>query len=446
MLRKRVLLQLIAIYLSPFTNALVPEANVKSLSNDATFVSADTNVQQVWQTDIKAQGYRLEIADTITIHASSNAGFFYAEQTLAQLKLLHGDQIPAQIIEDAPLYQWRGSMIDVARNFRSIDYLKKHIQRMAFFKLNVLHLHLTDDQGWRIEIKNWPKLTEIGGATSVGNHTSGYYTQAQMAELIAFAADHHVMIVPEIDMPGHIQSALASYPELACPGKSTETYTGMKVGFSHLCLENPEVIYPFVEDVITQLSELFPSPYFHMGGDETPLPKYNDFVERLERLLAAQGKTMIGWEEIVKANIDGNTVVHYWQQHTKLLNIAIEKGNPIVFSPCRNAYLDHGNYAGQKRTLTWCNKNGLPIKQVHKLNVPKGINVIGIEAPLWGEMLRTDKDADNRLWPRLAVIADLAWHGPSRWRDISSRLSALKPWFDAQQIHYYREPELGWES
>ena len=445
MIRNCILLQLIAICTTIPAYALVPLANQIEFADSIDVATESTQVEVQTVATMAEESYKLEVGHKIVIQASSDAGVFYAQQTLAQLAMLHPEGIPFQTINDAPRFAYRASMIDVARHFRSIDYLKLHIQRMAYFKLNVLHLHLSDDQGWRVEILGWPNLTLIGGSTAVGGDKGGYYSQAELRDLIAFAAQYHVMIVPEIDMPGHIQAALASYPQLACDGANTQLYTGMKVGFSHLCLDKPDVVYPFVDAVLTKLSALFVSPYFHIGGDETDIPQYNEFIELADKRLISLGKTMIGWEEIAKANLSSNTVVHYWQPKEEYLNIAKAKKLPVILSPCANTYLDHGNYAGQRRTTTWCNKNGVSLENVYQLRIPENTHVIGIEAHLWGEFIRTDADADNRLWPRLAAIADLAWSGQGEWHEFKLRMAAFQPWFKQHKIQYYPEPVLGWQ-
>ena len=226
----------------------------------------------VSQPELGNEGYRLVIAENIQISAQTDVGLFYGVQTLKQLFPVNAQtsyQLPKITITDVPQYAWRGSMVDVARHFFSIDYVKKHVERMAAFKLNKLHLHLSDDQGWRMEIKQYPKLTSIGGSTQAGGGPGGFYTQEELKDLVAFAAQHNIDVIPELDMPGHVQAAIASYNELACDNVTNlSVYTGLDVGFSSLCLTKPDVIYPFVKNVLTEVAEVFPSQYIHLGGDE----------------------------------------------------------------------------------------------------------------------------------------------------------------------------------
>jgi hexosaminidase len=291
-----------------------------------------------------SEAYELQIAESeVRITSTTEAGIFYGVQTLLQLfpveieskSLASVDwKLPTGTITDEPEFGYRGAMLDVARHFISIDDVKHYIDQMAKFKFNYLHLHLTDDQGWRIEIKSWPKLTEIGGSTEVGGGEGGFYSQEEYKELVAYAADRFITIVPEIDMPGHTNAALASYGELN-PGVNlpdgdvttvvageidfdildknplpAELYTGIEVGFSTLAT-NKELTYKFVEDVIREISAITPGPYFHIGGDEslvTKKPDYIYFVERTQDLVLKYGKISLGWDEIATGKLRPGSV------------------------------------------------------------------------------------------------------------------------------------------
>ena len=218
-------------------------------------------------------------------------------------------------IHDRPRYPWRGAMLDVARHFFSVEDVKHEIDLLALLKMNRLHLHLADDQGWRIEIEKWPALTTIGGATEVGGGAGGFYTRAQYADLVDYAAQRFVTIVPEIDMPGHINAAMASYPELNCDNVAKAPYTKTGTGVSALCVDK-EVTYQFLDDVIGEIAALTPGPYFHIGGDEvrTLSPdQYRTFVERIQALVAAHGKTMIGWDEVAATSLLPTSIVQHWR-------------------------------------------------------------------------------------------------------------------------------------
>ena len=204
-----------------------------------------------------------------------------------------------------------------------------------------MHLHLADDQGWRIEIKSWPNLTAHGGKTEVGGGDGGFYTQVQYADLIKYAQERFITIIPEIDMPGHTNAALASYPELNCNGKATELYSGVEVGFSTLCTKK-EVTYKFIDDVVRELAEITPGPYIHIGGDEshsTPIVDYIPFVNRVQDIVIAHGKKVLGWDEIALTTLKPNTVVQYWAKAENAIK-GVAQGAKVLMSPAKNAYLD----------------------------------------------------------------------------------------------------------
>ncbi|MDZ7650233.1 MAG: family 20 glycosylhydrolase [Cytophagales bacterium] len=285
------------------------------------------------------EGYELSIAeDHIQLKANKPAGVFRAVQTLAQLVPMQGGatgyvgRIATGTIRDYPMYEWRGSMLDVARHFFSVEDVKRYIDLISYYKMNVLHLHLSDDQGWRIEIKSWPNLTVHGGSTQVGGGKGGYYTQEQYKEILTYAHSRYITVVPEIDLPGHINSALASYGELILAlrlpvegryngpqssagilggkRKPTELYTGIEVGWSTLQFGKPSTM-KFIDDVIREISEITPGAYMHIGGDEAHATKKEDyikFVNHFTEVVKANGMQMIGWEEIAQGNIDGNAI------------------------------------------------------------------------------------------------------------------------------------------
>src|SRR5690606_7953007 len=239
-----------------------------------------------------AEGYALEVtADRLVLEASTQAGIYRGLQTVIQLlpSAIVADQetpvdwlIPAVAIKDYPLYEYRGAMLDVSRHFFSVAEVKKYIDYMAAYKMNNLHLHLTDDQGWRIEIKSWPELTGIGASTQVGGGQGGFYTQEQYKDIVQYAADNYITIVPEIDMPGHTNAALSAYAELNCDGKATEPYTGTEVGFSTLCIDK-DITYKFINDVIGELAAMTPGEYIHIGGDESHSTEPEDFIFFMEK-------------------------------------------------------------------------------------------------------------------------------------------------------------------
>ena len=271
------------------------------------------------------EGYELTVsADRVRIVANEPAGLFYGVQTLRQLMpasieyraaLARPVPIPGAHIIDHPRFGWRGAMLDVARHFFGVRDVEHYIDLISLYKMNHLHLHLTDDQGWRIEITSWPNLTEHGGRTAVWGGPGGYYTQQDYAEIVRYAADRFVTIVPEIEMPSHSNAALASYPELNCDGKAPPLYTGIEVGFSSFCVDK-DVTYTFLADVMKELAAMTPGPYIHVGGDEvktlTPA-QYKQFMERAQAIVAATGKQVIGWDEMSHIDRLPTTVVQHWR-------------------------------------------------------------------------------------------------------------------------------------
>ena len=404
------------------------------------------------------EGYMLTVAaDGVTIKGASAAGLFYGIQTLRQL-------FPAEIeqnnvtdtevmlrqvhIEDQPEFSWRGTMVDVSRSFFGLEYLKRHVDRMALYKLNRLHLHLTDDQGWRIEIKSWPRLTEVGSKGSVKGGRSGYLSQEEYKELQDYALDRNIVIIPEVDMPGHIYSALVSYPELNCPGNSNiepkeasppDLYSGYEVGWSRLCLTKPET-YEFVSDVIGELADITKGPWIHIGGDEIEDPLYETFVVKADSIVQHHGKTAIGWEEVTKAPINSSMISQEWAGNTE--SIVDVK---VIQSICTSFYLDHANVPGQENTLNWCKEDGVSLQDVYSFEADEP-NVIGVEAPVWTEHVLNDEMLDDRFWPRTIAVAEVGWTDESK-RDFSNfteRLAAHGDRLNQMGIHFFPSPEVDW--
>ncbi|WMJ69244.1 family 20 glycosylhydrolase [Stenotrophomonas sp. 24(2023)] len=412
--------------------------------------SATVRLQLIDDPALGEEGYRLVIGEDITLSARTDTGLLHAVQTLRQLLPARPQRelrLPRLSIADAPAYRWRGVSLDVARSFLPMAYLERHIDRMALFKLNRLHLHLTDDQGWRIQINGYPKLTEIGGGSAVEGGRAGFYTQDELKHLVAYAQARGVTIVPEIDMPGHVQAALASYNTLACDNVTNlAPYSGVEVGFSVLCLEKPEAIYPFVQAVLEQVVAIFPSTEIHIGGDEIKHPLYADFVSRAAAIVDGMGRTPIVWEEGSVATLKPNALLQLWNDGYDIAP-AVAKGHPLILSPCSYLYVDHGNHAGQPGA-DWCRKEGLPLQRVYQFDPAPFKTAVGIEAALWTEFVHTDADTDARLWPRLAAVAELAW-SPAGTRDYAGfvqRLDGLRPQLDALGVQYYAEPDLGWNA
>lgn len=428
-----------------------------------------------------AEGYELSISEKqIILNANQPAGIFMGLQTLLQLVPVTKDVsqndsfvIPTGTIIDYPTYAWRGSMLDVARHFFSVEDVKRYIDLISYYKMNVLHLHLSDDQGWRIEIKSWPNLALHGGSTQVGGAKGGYYTQVQYKEIVAYAASRYINIVPEIDLPGHINSALASYGELnggtvvpiegrykgqtstegilGTKSKPTELYTGIEVGWSTLRVEKPES-FKFVDDVLRELAAITPGPYLHIGGDEAHVTKKEDyivFINRFSEMVKAHGKKMIGWEEIAQADIDENAIAQHWA-NKKYAQLAAEKGAQIIMSPSTKVYLDMQYDSSSKLGLHWAAYievddayNWDPATQVDGVSKDQ---ILGVETPLWSETLVTMKDIEYMLFPRLPGIAEIGWspaEGRS-WDEYKVRLGNHAPFMRTLGIGFYPSKKVAW--
>lgn len=411
------------------------------------------------------EGYELTIGDTgVTLRASAPAGLSYGVQTIRQL-LPYWDEdeailyrkprpvsLPALHIVDAPRYAWRGAMLDVARHFFTVDDVKRYIDLLALHKLNRLHLHLADDQGWRIEIKSRPNLTQVGAATEVGGGPGGFYTQQQYADLVAYAAARFVTIVPEIDMPGHTNAALASYAELNCDGTAAQPYFGTEVGFSAFCVES-EATYRFIDDVVGEIARITPGAYFHAGGDEvkrlTP-EQYATFVTRVQQIVAAHGKQMVGWDEIAAVALLPTSIVQHWRPKTDLARLA--RAPHLLLSPGDRTYID---MKYDERTALGLNWAGLvSVRQAYDWDpatIVPGVNadiVLGIEAPLWSETLTNIRDVEFLAFPRLAAIADVGWSPAAThdWEAFRARLGEQAPRWTALGINFYRAPEIAWRA
>jgi hexosaminidase len=405
-----------------------------------------------------AEGYAIVIArDRVSVTAAAPAGVFYGVQTLRQLLPAAVEHralrprplsLPGGRIEDRPRFAWRGAMLDVARHFFAPRDVRRYIDLLALHKINRLHLHLSDDQGWRLEIKSWPNLARYGGSTEVGGGPGGYYTQDDYAGLVRYAADRFITIVPEIDVPSHINAAMASYPELNCDGQAPPLYTGIEVGFSAMCVDK-EITYRFLTDVIREISALTPGPYFHIGGDEvkklTP-EQYQAFIERVLGIVRAHGKQAIGWDEIAKAKRPEGTLVQHWRPDFEHGS----EGMPLILSPAHKIYLDMKYDAETAIGLDWAARvkvrDSYEWDPVALAKVPES-SIVGIEAPLWSETLATISDVEFMAFPRLAAAAEIAWSPQAArdWTSFRTRLGAQGPRWAALGINFYRSPEVPFE-
>jgi hexosaminidase len=407
---------------------------------------------------IGAEGYRIAVTDVIEIRAATNAGLFYGAQTLRQLlppaveaaTVQDADwTVPNVTVEDYPRFEWRGTMLDVARHFFGVDDVKRLIDLAAYHKLNRLHLHLTDDQGWRIHIDSWPMLTAIGGSTEVGGGPGGFYTKADYAELVDYAAARFVTIVPEIDMPGHTNAALASYPELNESGTAPPLYTDTDVGFSSLWIGGA-ITLQFVDDVLGEIAAMTPGGYIHIGGDEaaaTSAEDYAAFIAAVRTIVEDHGKIMVGWEEISSAAIDAPFLAQHWLTDGEARD-AVDAGGRLISSPAIYAYLDIMYDIQTPIGLNWVGFTDVD-KAYEWDPVLSGVNesdVIGVEAPLWTETVETREHIDLLAFPRLSGHAEIAWSAADgrTWQEYRQRLAHHGERLDALGVGYYRSPVVDW--
>ncbi len=412
--------------------------------------------------DQQDESYRLEIArDGVTLSADNAKGLFAGAHTLRQLlpaDIERGKTVDREwavaggVIEDAPRFGYRGAMLDVARHFFGVDVVKRYIDRVAQYKINHLHLHLADDQGWRIEIDGWPKLTEVGARNEVGGGKGGFYTKQQYREIVAYAASRGVTIVPEIDMPGHTNAALTSYAKLNCDGKAPPPYTDTKVGFSSLCIDK-QVTYEFARDVITQVAEMTPGPYLHIGGDEannTSDADYRKFFSKVLPMIVKAGKRPVGWHEFAKADVPRSGVVQYWRIEAKdgPTRRQADSGRRVLMSPANKTYLD----MKYEESNPWGNSWAGPVNvrtayEWEPTQALAGVGdgeVLGVEAPLWTELVTTEDEIERMAFPRMQAIAEVGWSKDTRWEDFRQRLSGQAKRMTAQGIAFHRDSGVPW--
>ncbi|MDK0563935.1 family 20 glycosylhydrolase [Clostridium perfringens] len=403
--------------------------------------------------DLENEGYKINSSEgRIEIIGNKPEGIFRGIQTLKQMlpseitnkSITPGIEwsIPLANIVDKPEYEYRGLMIDVARHFFTIEDLKRQIDIASQYKINKLHIHLSDDQGWRLEIKKWPELTAIGGSTEVGGGKGGYYTQEEFKDLINYAQYRYIEIIPEFDMPGHVNAALASYGFLNPNGERKPLYTGTKVGFSTL-MTNNEKTYEFIEDVIKEVSAISPSKYIHIGGDEADSTKkedYDYFVGRVSKIAQKYGKIPIGWDPIdTSPNIDSSTVLQNWKDSNEQ---ARKKNMKMVISIAKKTYLDMKYNKDTPYGLNWAGY--ISVEDAYNWDptgfAPKDL-ILGIEAPLWTETISTVPEMDYMIYPRLIGYSEIGWTPKENrsWNEYRERLKSQEIRLRNQGINYFKE-------
>lgn len=423
--------------------------------------------------DLGDEGYMLTIdAQGIRMRAAANNGLFYALQTLRQIQgqgaPFSPDEDPPTAllrhvtIVDKPRYGWRGMHLDVSRHFMPLEFVKKYIDLLAYHKLNVFHWHLTDDQGWRIEIKKYPKLAEISAwRIDDGQRYGGYFSQDQVREVLDYAARRFVTVVPEIEMPGHTMAALAAYPELSCTGGPFEVSGSTGIREDVYCAGNDET-FVFLENVLDEVCKLFPGPYIHIGGDECPKVRWEKcekcqarirsegladehalqsyFIRRIEKVLNARGKRLIGWDEILEGGLAPNATVMSWRG-TKGGVEAARMGHDVVMCPTSHCYFDYRQSAAPgERGPDWAPPLQLATAYAFEptpaeLSAAEARHVLGAQGNIWTERMLIPEHVEYMAFPRACALAEVVWSAPENrnWENFYERL----------QVHLKRLDDLG---
>ncbi|MCP4248860.1 MAG: family 20 glycosylhydrolase [bacterium] len=413
----------------------------------------------------------------ITLRAAAPQGLFRGVQSLKQLlpptfAATTGQpppgswHIPGIVIEDKPRYRWRGMLLDCCRHFMTKEFVKRYIDLLAYHKMNVLHWHLTEDQGWRIEIKKYPKLTEVGAWRGKGDERyGGFYTQQDVREIVAYAASRYITVVPEIEMPGHSVAALAAYPELSCTGGPFEVSTRWGIHSDVYCAGN-EQTFAFLEGVLSEVLELFPSEFIHIGGDECPKQRWKEctkcqarikaegltdenalqsyFIRRMEEFLNAQGRRLVGWDEILEGGLAPNATVQSWRGMSGAV-AAAGAGHDVISSPTSHCYLD---YAQARAPGEPTNMGFISLATTYsfeptppELGPEQAKHVLGAEGNMWTEHAPQDR-VDHQVFPRLCALAEVTWSPAERreWDDFSRRMETHYRRLDALGVTYCVPP------
>ncbi|MFW9824076.1 MAG: beta-N-acetylhexosaminidase [Candidatus Thorarchaeota archaeon] len=457
------------------------DLEINEISEKITTPSIDLNLNETLDL-LDSEGYLLEIKpQNIIISANSSAGIFYGIQSLRQLfpnEVESNDHfydiewsLPCVYIQDFPRFSWRGYMLDEARHFHGKQIVKNILDIMALLKLNIFHWHLTDDQGWRIEIKKYPKLVEIGSkreeiqSDDISNREtkkiphSGYYLQEDILEIIDYARERFITIVPEIDMPGHTRAAIASYPYLSCREYKLWVSPHWGIHRDVLCV-GKEKVFDFVQDVLTEVMGLFPSKMIHIGGDEVPTDRWQEckmcqlrlnregftnyeelqiyFTNRMINYLRSLGARVIGWNEILHENLKEDVICQYWIRGEHKVLKYLRKGGKVITSNFKYTYLDH-SYSFTPLKLAY---NFEPIpkeleKQYHQ-------NILGLEALMWGELIPTTERLEWQTFPRLIAFSEVGWTQKNKknYRSFLNRLEHFLKRLDLLNVKYASQEDM----
>jgi hexosaminidase len=474
-----------ALETAEFVHSLLPHAVLNPDSIQTGVVSVILNLTSELS-HLGKEGYRLEVTPAqVLLSAPTTAGLFYAAQTLRQLLPAGGTSgelsLPCVEIEDYPRFAWRGSMLDTCRHFFTLNTVLRYIDLLAMHKMNVFHWHLTDDQGWRIEIDRYTRLTEVGAwrsETRAGHENDvednpnydgiphgGYYTTADIKRVLAYAAKRHITVVPEIEMPGHAQAAIAAYPELG--NIPTPVEVSKKWGVHWDVFNAEETTIRFLQNVLDEVIELFPSQFIHIGGDECPKKQWQDspaaqariaalglkdedelqsyFVGRMDAFLTARGRRLIGWDEILEGGLAPGAAVMSWRGEEGGI-AAANAGHDVVMSPTSYCYLDYYQTAEHKKDRLAIG-GFLPLDRVYAYEpIPQAIDparqhhVLGLQGQLWTEYIATEELLDYMAFPRLCALSEVAW-SPKAGKDYAGFIARLKSAhlarLDAKLVKYH---------
>ena len=478
----------------------IPTTLSKSLEEDiklfTTLTIDSLNNQTKWTftqiENTKKDYYKIEISEAIIIDYSSESSLIYALLTLSQIIDLKDNYsiLPKVIIEDYSRYSWRGLHLDVSRHFFTVEEIKRYLDLMFLYKLNVFHWHLTDDQGWRIESKKYPKLTQIGSwrDSTVNDHYStkprtyskerygGFYSQEEIKEVVAYAQARHITVVPEIEMPGHSRAALAAYPEYSCTGQFNPV-EGLWGVFDDIYCAKDETI-AFLQDVLSEYIQLFPGPYFHIGGDEAPKTRWEHcancqkiikreglkdehelqsyFIKRMDTFLNEQGKKLIGWDEILEGGLSPNATVMSWRGYEGGLE-ASAQGHQVVMCPGSHCYFDH--YQGKSSIEPLAIGGHTSLEKVYEFSpIAKSMNdeqqklVLGAQGNLWTEYIPSMEKLEYMAYPRAIALSQVLWNPDSKpsFEEFESILKQKHfKWLDKKMVHYSKTnllPTYEWNS
>ena len=472
--------EFLAEYLSDFLHDKLHLKPLEQQTASGVYLLVDTSVCRT------PESYTIDVTSSkIVIRGADRAGVFYAVQTIRKSIPADGKidvvRFPAATINDHPRFAYRGMHLDVSRHFIPIDSVKRYLDILALHNVNKFHIHLTDDQGWRMEIKKYPRLTKVGAwrsGTVLGRNTNsydsirhgGFYTQEQLRDLVAYAAERHITVIPEIDLPGHTLAALAAYPRFGCTGGPYEVWQRWGVSDDVVCAGNEEAMR-FLEDVLNEVMDVFPSDIIHIGGDECPKTRWHEcpkcqakiqqlglhddgkfsaedslqsyVMNRMEKVVQARGRRIMGWDEVLEGNISKSAMIMSWRGTSGGIQAA-KKGHDVVMTPGDYLYFSQGQSLTPEEEPVFAD-GYLPVERVYQFNpMPDALkireqkHILGLQGNIWGEYVHSFKDVEYDALPRMAALADLQWCAPQQcdYQDFVKRCFKMAKLYDMYGYRY----------